>query len=333
MNKFFSRKKLVFGLLCAFIISIASCASAGRLEAPPMEPQRSAWVVYWDWQRGVDEAKVAKPDVLVAFAASFDEAGALRLPKELTAERLAALPAENVFLSFVNDQQQGDKTLMKDTAVLKKMLGKKQARSKHIAEIIALCQRYHFCGIEIDYENIWRDKSLMKNFSSFVKELKAEAEQNNLKLRVVLEPKTLRYAQDLPKDVEYVVMFYNLYGGHSEPGPKADRRFIWHTLSAVAKLPGTPNVAFATGGFDWTAPRKAKSLTQIQAEALMKKYKVNPERDDASRALHFEYDDGKVKHTVWYADGETLKYWQGLAEAVGFKRISIWRLGGNEQVK
>ena len=333
MNKFFSRKKLIFGLLCAFIISIASCASAGRLEAPPMEPQRSAWVVYWDWQRGVDEAKVAKPDVLVAFAASFDEAGALRLPKELTAEQLAKLPAEKAYLSFVNDKQDGEKVLTKDTKVLKKLLAKKNKRTQHIQEIITLTKQHNFCGIEIDYENIWRDKSLMKDFSSFLEELKVKAGENNLKLRVVLEPKTLRYAQDLPKDVEYVVMFYNLYGGHSGPGPKADRRFIWHTLSAVAKLPGTPNVAFATGGFDWTAPRKAKSLTQMQAEALMKKYKVNPERDDASRALHFEYDDDKVKHTVWYADGETLKYWQGLAEAVGFKRISIWRLGGNELVK
>lgn len=333
MNKIFSQKKIIFGLLCAFIISIASCASAGRLQAPPMEAQRSAWIVYWDWQRGIDEAKVSKPDVLVAFAANFDEAGNLVLHKELTPERLAKLPAEHAYLSFVNDKQQGGQILTKDTKVLKKILAKKTNRSQHIEEIIALAKQYKFQGVEIDYENIWRDASLMKNFVSFIEEMKVEAEKNQLQLRVVLEPKTLRYAQDLPKDVEYVVMFYNLYGGHSGPGPKADRRFIWSTLSAAAKLPGTPNVAFATGGFDWTAPRKAKSLTQVQAVALQKKYNVKSERDENSRALHFSYEEGKEKHSVWYADAQTLAYWQELAEAVGFKRISIWRLGGSEVTK
>lgn len=333
MRKIFTYKKLVFGFLCALVISIASCASAGRLQAPPMEAQKAAWVVYWDWERGINEAKTAKPDVLVVFAANFAENGKLVLPAELSAERIAALPADKTFLSFVNDQQQGNKTLMKDTAVLKKLLGKKSAREQHIAEIISLCKQYNFRGIEIDYENVWRDSTLMKNYAAFIKELKQQAKNNNLELRVVLEPKTLRFAQNLPENVEYVVMFYNLYGVHSEPGPKADRRFIWHTLSQAAKLPGTPNVAFANGGFDWTAPKKAKSLTQVQAEALQKKYQAQPERDENSHVLHFNYETDKEKHTVWYADAETLTYWQDLAEAVGFKRISIWRLGAGELSK
>lgn len=333
MKKIFSSKKLILCALCALVISISSCASAGKLQAPPMEADSAGWVVYWDWERGVREAQQQKPATLVAFAANFAEDGRLVLPAELTAEHLAQLPAEKTYLSFVNDQHKGEQTLMKDTTVLKKLLNKKKSREQHIAEIIALCKQYDFAGVEIDYENIWRDKALMKNFAAFITELREKTQTENLKLRVVLEPRTLRFAEELPGNAEYVVMFYNLYGGHSGPGPKADRRFIWHTLSQAAKLPGTPNVAFANGGFDWTATRKAKSLTQVQAVALQKKYHVEPERDENSRALHFSYDDGKEKHTVWYADEQTLLYWQELAQAVGFKRISIWRLGGNELLK
>lgn len=329
MKKIFVSKKLILYALCALVISISSCASAGKLQAPPMEADSAGWVVYWDWERGVREAQQQKPATLVAFAANFAEDGSVALPTELTAERLAQLPKERAYLSFVNDQHKGKQTLMKDTQVLKKLLSKKKSREQHIAEIIALCRQYNFAGVEIDYENIWRDKALMKNFAAFITELREKTQAENLKLRVVLEPKALRFGEELPGDVEYVVMFYNLYGGHSGPGPKADRRFIWHTLSQAAKLPGTPNVAFANGGFDWTAPKQAKSLTQEQAVALQKKYQVQPVRDDSSKALHFSYTNGKEQHTVWYADEQTLLYWQELAQAVGFKRISIWRFGGN----
>lgn len=297
-----------------------------------MKEQKSAWVVYWDWDRGVQEAQAQRPDALVAFAASFDEQGALVLPVELTQERLAALPADKAYLSFVNDQKQGEKTLLKDTRLLKKLLGKK-ARQQHIADILALSKLHGFMGVEIDYENVWRDAELMKDYAAFIRKLRDECKAQNMQLRVVLEPKALRSAQLLPKDVEYVIMFYNLYGGHSGPGPKADRRFIWHTLSEAAKLPGTPNIAFANGGFDWSAPKKAKGITLAQAVALQKKYQAQPERDENSRALHFTYSQGSEKHTVWYADEATLNYWQQLAQAVGFKRFSSWRLGGSEPVK
>lgn len=326
-------KKIIFGFLCIFVLSLTSCVSAGKLAAPPMEEQQSAWIVYWDWDRGVSEAQKNKLDTLVAFAASFDEQGKLRLPAEMTEERLAALPKDKTYLSFVNDQQQAGKALLKDTKLLKKLLTKKTTRQQHIADVLALSKRYGLAGVEIDYENVWKDAGLMKDYVAFIKELRDECRAQNMQLRVVLEPKALRYASLMPEDVEYVIMFYNLYGGHSGPGPKADRRFIWHTLSEAAKLPGTQNVAFANGGFDWSAPKKAKGITLEQAVALQKKYQAQPERDEKSRALHFTYSVGAEKHTVWYADGETMVYWQQLAQAVGFKRFSSWRLGGNELVK
>ena len=227
-------KKIIFGLLCLVVLSLSSCASAGKLQAPPMEAEKSAWVVYWDWDKGAGEAQQQKNDALVAFAASFDEQGGLALPAELTAARLAKLSPERSYLSFVNDQKQGSNTVLKDTRLLKKLLAKKASRKHHVADIIALGKENKFSGVEIDYENIWRDAALMKSYAEFVSELRDECRAQDLKLRVVLEPRTLRYAKLLPQDVEYVVMLYNLYGGHSGPGPKADRRFIWRKRFSIS---------------------------------------------------------------------------------------------------
>ena len=38
-------KKIIFVLLCLVVLSLSSCASAGKLQAPPMEAEKSAWVV------------------------------------------------------------------------------------------------------------------------------------------------------------------------------------------------------------------------------------------------------------------------------------------------
>ena len=74
------------------------------------------------------------------------------------------------------------------------------SRKQHVADIIALGKANKFSGVEIDYENIWRDAALMKSYAEFVSELRDECRAQDLKLRVVLEPRTLRYAKLLPQD-------------------------------------------------------------------------------------------------------------------------------------
>lgn len=325
-------KKFALAFLAVACVGMTSaCAFAKPKQAPPMKPQNSAWAVYWDWQRGMEQVAVGEGQACVAFAAAFNEQGKLQLPKEFTRESLDALREQaggkNIYLSIVNDKQEKDsKILLKDTAVLKKILAKKSQRSKHITEIVELAKENGFAGVELDYENIWQDEKLVKDFALLVEELKPVTREVGMKLRVVLEPKTLAYAEKLPADTEYVVMFYNLYGLHSGPGPKANKKFILRTLTQVEKLKGTPNIAFANGGFDWSDGGKTVGITTAQAKCLAQKYNASISRDAESHALRFTYVENGIEHTVWYGDAVTIAYWRSVVEEYGYKRFSLWRL-------
>lgn len=329
MNLVKHKKKIIAAVLLACVGYAWSCIAAIPKQAPPMVPERSSWVVYWDWEQGVKKALIQDDQVLVAFAVHFDKNNRLTLPEGLDLTSLRQeknFAARRLYLSFVNDKEADKGAVLKDVELLHRLLDKEAARRRHIAEIVKLCKAKGFAGVEIDYENLWQEEALVQSFALFGKELKTACDNNGLKLRLVLEPKTLAYAELLPEKIEYVVMFYNLYGPHSGPGPKANEKFILRTLKQMEKLKGTPTIAFANGGFDWTEEKKVTGLTQAQAEDLAKKFNAVPARDKESRALYFTYEEKGKAHTVWYADELTLAFWRNIAEKYGYQRFSLWRL-------
>lgn len=185
-----------------------------------------------------------------------------------------------------------------------------------------------FDGIEIDYEKIRKDRSLWQLFLAFEEILLPLAEEAGLGLRIVLEPGIPAETLPFPQGAAYVVMCYNLHGIGTEPGPKADLAFL---RALYDRFAGLPNLSFAlaNGGFDWEeASGKAVSLTEKDAAALAEAHQVLPRRDAASGALSFSYTQDSTRHTVWYADSETLALWAAELDACAGKTvpISIWRV-------
>jgi hypothetical protein len=323
--------KSIVAILILSVCFLCACGTDKKIQAPKMKPSQAAWSVYWDWANGIDEAQDDKYQDVIVFAADFDSKSNIVLPKKFNPDDFKDLSNRKLFISFVNDiQTQSSGTIQKDIVFLNKLLETPESRRQHISDVIKICRDNGFDGIEIDYENIWKEKALVENFVSFVKELHKETQMNLLDLRVVLDVRALKYAKIFPDDVEYVVMFYNLYGLHSGPGPKADKEFILNTLEKMQNLKGTPNIAFANGGFDWCEGSKTRSLTSKQARLLAKRMKVEPKRDFASNALYFTYMQNDKKHTVWYGDETTIEYWCDIAKQYGYKRFSLWRLGGSK---
>ena len=190
-------------------------------------------------------------------------------------------------------------------------------------------------GVELDYENFRKDEEIMTRYRAFLQKLAEATKERGLKFRVVLEPAMA--FEGLPAEAEYVVMFYNLHGKHSGPGPKADRDFIEKTLKKMEALPGRKAAAFATGGCLWQdygffglKKGEARFLTEKEAAALAKKHGRTPERDAESAALHFTFSADGHDGEVWYADAETLNAWITLAAENGVEAVSLWRLGGSE---
>ena len=302
------------------------------LFAVPAAAERGAWLTYWDVDGAIDEALSypGKWDELICFEAFFDENGGLIVPEEdfEILDALADSGAE-VYLSLVNDVQKQDGSIeQKSRKFLTDNLSTEEAQSRHVDKVLELVDSYNLSGIEIDYENMKKDKELWSYFASFITRLSDILTRDGVKLRVVMECGAPLYAE-FPEGPEYICMCYNLYGYHSGPGPKADRSFLEEVGTNWKSIPGDPRMAFATGGFLWNNGSVREALRESDAVNLLETAGIKPERDDESRALTAAIP-GDNGGTLWYADGKTLVYWRDILSEMGYHRFDLFRLAGNE---
>ena len=297
----------------------------------------SVWYPYWNNDTADAELdRIGEDlDTICFFAAYFDKNSKLFIPdnmKDKIKEYRSSgyLKEKTSYLTIVNDKLLEEGSSLKDTDLLREVIGKDELYEKHADDVIKLTKKMKLDGVEIDYEAIKKDAELWGHFNEFIKVLSEKASKENLKLRVLFEPSAPIDSFEWPEYPEYVMMCYNLKGYGTEPGPKADLAFINDLYNKMSVLNGSINMAFATGGFDFSSGGAVSQLNFKDAVSLRKDHSAISERDSGSAALHFEYEDELgQKHEVWYADGETLQTWMKTAKDAGCNRISVWRLGGN----
>lgn len=327
-------------VVSVFIILIGcNYNNQSSVNAVAKEPTRiAAWLAYWDLDAGEKDLKRVgkKLEKLSYFSAFFDVNDHLFIPKELSDKKGELQKKKGnyeTYLTFVNDKQNPDgSAVMKDIEVLDRIFSDDMSIEKHIDEIIALTLQGGYDGIEIDYENIWKDETIGQSFLHFTDKLYAKSQKNNLKLRIVLEPSTPFSSVNFIKGPEYVVMLYNLYGLHSAPGPKANKEFIQKIITRMEALPGEKSVAFSTGGCSWGDNGEKEFLTEVEAKTLAVIYDRELRRDEESQCVVFDYKSKGVTYQVWYADVKTLNYWITIAKEQGVNHISLWRLGENVDI-
>lgn len=292
----------------------------------------SAWVVYWDLNSHKEIRSLGKGlKNICYFAVNFNSNNELVMPEKLINYYDKTKSSDyNKYITIVNDRINSDgSSLLKDTDLLKSLLSNEALRSNHIEEIINLAVKYGFDGIEIDYEQISNDMKLWDDYILFINELYQKAEKKGLKLRVLLEPNIPFDKLSFKEGPTYVIMCYNLHGGFSEPGEKANTKFINGLIEKTSKIPGNKNFAIATGGFNWASNGKATNITEVEANRILKEYGAKVKRDDESQCLFFKYkDEDNIGHEVWYADSITLNSWMRVIIEEGYD-ISLWRMGGN----
>lgn len=328
-------------LLAGGIFLAGGCAEAEPLVSGEHPPVRlAAWQSYWDAPSGAQEYEKVKKKLtaLSCFAVYYDASDAFLVPDEvrdMAKQRLARGTAR--YLTFTNDIGGANKK-EKDIAILRRLLKDDDARVEQAEKMAALAKELKMDGVELDFEGFVKDADLRAAYLSFTYQLIRVCANERLKLRIVLEP-SFPFGEALAKGPEYVVMFYNLYGRHSGPGPKADRAFIEKTIGKMEAIPGDKAAAFATGGCLWEdygllglKSGTRRFVTEAEAVQLAKKHKVSPARDE-SGAMHYTFKDGKHETEVWYADVETLNAWITLAANHGIEAVNIWRLGSNDKIE
>lgn len=292
----------------------------------------SAWVVYWDLSPDSEIKSINNNLKNVSyFGVYFDTNNNLVIPDGLVSYYSKTKnDSYNKYITIVNDKEISEgKYSHKDVNILKDLLSNEASRSAHIEKIIDLAVKHGFDGIEIDYEKIRKNMRLWNDYILFINELYQKAEDNGLKLRVVLEPEMPFDKLNFSEGPTYVMMCYNLHGSFSGPGEKANPEFIKNLIESMDRIQGKKEFAIATGGFDWGSNGKVNSITEADAVSLLKKSNAEVKRDSESQCLFFSYkDEDDISHEIWYADKITLKSWMNVITEKGYD-ISIWRLGGN----
>ncbi|MBP3476161.1 MAG: glycosyl hydrolase [Lachnospiraceae bacterium] len=345
------------GLLLLAACMLAGCGGkeAGSAEAKQQDEERvqmavqetetegeqireisySLWNAYWNLEGVEEQTEILAEHVknVNFFAAYFDQNDDVFIPQETTDFYTAngALYRErgwNCYLTVVNDQINADgSSSLKTTELLYRLLEQEERYTAHAESLITLAKEAGYDGLEIDYENIRKDDVLWGYFMNFIGYLYDRCEEENLLLRVVIETNINADQIDWVEGPTYCVMCYNLYGSHSEPGPKADRAFLEEIMEKMRYVPGEVDYALANGGFDWGEDGTVKSLTVKQAETLMAGYGQEAERDESAAKVFTYTDENGVSHEVWYGDQETLDSWMLWLQSGDNWNYSIWRLG------
>ena len=293
----------------------------------------AAWLPYWEDTAPMEDARALADelDTVIAFAAVFDQRGKPvfhdGVEKMLLKAREAFAGRETkVYLSVVNDQQNGRGYDSKSKNLLEELLKNDRTIDEHLDDLLLLLDQSEADGLELDYENFGSDKKLYKRYVQLIEKLYEVLSRDGLGLRVVMSWQAPRYVT-LPEGPEYTVMCYNLYGYHSGPGPKADVSFLQQVAELWREVPGTVRMALSTGGFLWKGGKVDLALTQQEAEVLLAERGIIPERNESSGALTASFLHEGKKAVLWYADDETLRRWQ--AELTEFDGIDIFCLGGS----
>lgn len=294
----------------------------------------SIWLVDWDYEASIEDVTYILDDIdnIILFGTYFSENGEFVQTDQFNdmTEHIFndhSFMNKNIYVSFINDAFLSDGTVkQKSPDLLIKLLSDEAGRTKHIEQIVEYVSESDFQGVEIDYEKIPDD--LIEDYFLFIEQLYDVLTEQNLKLRVILEPGFPIERYNLPQEPNYVVMAYNLHGYHSEAGPKANMEFLDDIASKFPNETYNIEIALATGGFSWQG-ETVTALTEQEIVDLIEKYDLDVMRDEQSYANTFTHNEENGSVEVWYADGETLTYWgKRLIERGNYDRLSFWRAGG-----
>ena len=185
-------------------------------------------------------------------------------------------------------------------------------------------------GVEVDFEALGNEDEIWYSYVDFVTYLYQLTQERGLDLRIVLEPAFRLKGFSWPDGPEYVVMCYNLHGKTTEAGDRANKDFLLELVDKMEQMPGEPNFALATGGYDFCEDGIVVGVTAREAEALFLKTPGDePMRDEKSGQLYFGYiDDEDMIHYVWYSDIDTIKYWMDVIKSTGHDNFTIFKVGG-----
>ncbi len=322
---------LLSALLCLLALELPllfGCAPSWSAKRPV---QLDAWLVYFDAERGLAELREHGGlfDRVSLFAYELSpEGNVLPAPgvRELVGpfHALARQQAFEPWITVVNDVRFGaDSAVAKDSTVVHRLITDPERRTAHVNQLADRVSASGFVGLHLDYEQL--PESDTTQFREFVTELRTTLQSRGIGLEVVLEP--ARGPLPESRTARVTVMAYDLFGEHSGPGPRSTPEFVSELNSRAAlDADSAAGLAIAVAGFAWDSTGEARIVDWSDAQQLATRAS-NRRRGELDGVPSARLEDGRE---LFFEDRESLLGKWNAAWAGGFRRLAIWRLGGND---
>jgi len=238
-------------------------------------------------------------------------------------EKVAIVP---MLSNYFNDRFNGDN--------VHRIITSPKNRHIFIQSLIIALKKYHFQGINIDFEDLTAeitDEYLIR----FQEELFTALHKENLFVSQDIVPfgsentfKMLSRFNDL--------MFLMGYDEHNEaglPGTIAAQAWIAKALEETRKSvnPAQVVLCIPAYGYDWAKDCLGVDITYQDAITTALLHKTQIVFDNKTSNLNYNYtDDNNVLHQVYFTDAITDFNLTRASEDFGAAGVAIWRLGSED---
>ena len=217
---------------------------------------------------------------------------------------------------------------------LGKVLKDPLKRAKLIQKITQECVKFHFKGINIDFEdmNLQSDEDLV----SFMKELSQTFKQNKLLVTMDIMTDNDDYnIRNLNPYVDYfVLMAYDEYSADGDAGPVSSQKWIEEQTGKILTKTSPNKIILGLGayGYDWsTNTADNVSVSYMQAITKASASKANINYDDNTFNLNYSYSDSKHNtHTVFFNDAASIFNTMRFSTEYPLAGTALWRLGSED---
>jgi len=208
-----------------------------------------------------------------------------------------------------------------------------QSRATFINSIVAQLTKYHFQGINLEFDEI-KDRN-DKDFLFFEQEIYQ-----------ALHPQGYLVTSDvIPDDEQYDVVKMQHFNDYlfvmaidehyedSNSGDLSNQHWVEEILDKICtKIPSEKVIlTVQAGGYDWPESSTGKWISYQQAIGYAHENKSKIIFDPSSANLHYNYYDlDSLEHTVYFTDAATNFNEIRMADDWSTGGVALWRLGSED---
>lgn len=214
------------------------------------------------------------------------------------------------------------------------LLKDKDRRTALEEQVINVLAQNRMQGIVIDFEDV--PESAHQDLIAFMSEMEEAFQARGwvLAQAAPFDDPHWPYAE-YASHVDYtILMAYDEHDNTSAAGPIAGQLWFEQKLDKRMKTLDPKHTILALGsyGYDWAEKSESGTpVSFIQAVTAARDAGANIQFDAASNNPHFTYyEDGDIKHHVWFLDSITLYNQIHAADAYQPAGYALWRLGSED---